>query len=54
MWLASKTEWGIDAPLSSLLDSRMPNSEIVWSLGHVPQLSALEGVEGHAEAPGLD
>jgi hypothetical protein len=33
---------------------RMPNNEIVWKLGARSQLSALEGVEGRAEASGLD
>jgi hypothetical protein len=34
--------------------SKMPNNGIVWELGARYQLSALEGVEGHAEASGLD
>jgi hypothetical protein len=33
---------------------RMPNNEIVYELEARSQLSALEGVEGQAEAPGLD
>jgi hypothetical protein len=33
---------------------RMPNSRIVWELEARSQLEALEGVEGCAEAPGLD
>jgi hypothetical protein len=33
---------------------RMLNNRIVWELGARSQLSALEGVEGRAEAPGLD
>jgi hypothetical protein len=33
---------------------RMPNIGIVWELGARSQLSALEGVEGRAEALGLD
>jgi hypothetical protein len=32
----------------------MPNNGIVWELGARYQLSALEGVEGHAETSGLD
>jgi hypothetical protein len=33
---------------------RMSNIGIVWELGACSQLSALEGVEGRAEASGLD
>jgi hypothetical protein len=33
---------------------RMPNNEIVWEFETRSQLSALEGVEGRAEASRLD
>jgi hypothetical protein len=42
------------APCQTQNGSRMPNSGIVWELGAHSQLSALEGVEGCAEALGLD
>ncbi len=42
------------APCQTQNGSWMPNSGIVWELGTRFQLSALEWVEGRAEAPGLD
>ncbi len=42
------------SPCQTQNGSRMPNIGIVWEFGAHSQLSALEGVEGRAEAPGLD